>query len=290
MEGRWNQGLPVRQPDHHGRASRDPSERHGGRRSLDQQSQFGNEGRPRRISSQNQRGPLGRISTGTAPLEDGIADLFHAVNDAIQEFGQFDQDFRQDVKRIRIYCNERIIEAVWMYKVSPRGSKSRNRQQRGKLREVDDFDGADHQPPGLQDIMEHLMRSLEEVLNAVDAFRPSQRRPSRYSSEDVSKIRQQLHRAYENLRRSSSIITQHHSEMETVTTELEMLRLFLSRKGAEEDGHEAGHEAGAARFHEGGGRRQVTQSGLQSQGAYGDDGDQAQEWDGGQTDQQGKPG
>ncbi|KAL8735288.1 MAG: hypothetical protein Q9181_002863 [Wetmoreana brouardii] len=278
MDQRWNQNLPVRQPDYHGGSPRDALDtRGGGRRSLDHQPPFPGDGRGR-YNSQSQRERPGRQSMESVTLEDGVVDLFHAVNDAIQQFGHFEQDYNRDVQRIRSYCDNRLIGAVWMQKIAPRAtSRDRQRERHGGL---DERDRVEHQPLGLRGTMKQLLSTLGAALHAAEDFRPSQRRPCRYSPEDVSEIRQHLHKAYQSLRKSFSTVAEHPSKVGKVTTELEMLRVFLSHNGAQE-----GAGGGMVRFQATDDRTRGGRSDVQ--GPYHDDSEQADEWSPSQPDEQG---
>ncbi|KAL8964782.1 MAG: hypothetical protein Q9183_004221 [Haloplaca sp. 2 TL-2023] len=263
--------------------TRDPNERPGGRRPQDLPHR-GSDRRTRRNDIPSQRGASTRKQATAASLEDSIAELFEAVNDAITQFDHFDQDFQKDVHRLRSYCSDRVIEAVWIQKVSPKEPKNRDRRRDRQNRDDDDNDARrdDSQSPGLRGTIDSLLEDLTTALRAADEYRPSSRNPGRYKAEDVSKIRQQLHRSYQNLRKSFSIVTERHSEMETVTTELEMFRLFLSRNGGEEG------QGGADRRRLGG--KNIRDDGFgggHNQGAFGEDDDQGEEWNGGQAAGQG---
>ncbi|KAL8706578.1 MAG: hypothetical protein Q9201_000391 [Fulgogasparrea decipioides] len=281
MDQRWNQSLPLRKPDYHGGSPRDAIDRRGGgRRSLDQQSPFLGDGRGR-YNSQSQRERPGRLSTESVTLEDGVVDLFHAVNDAIQQFGHFEQDYDRDVQRIRSYCDKELIEAVWMQKLAPRAiSRDRQRERYGG---PDERDKAEHQPLNLRGTMKQLLSTLGAALHAAEDFRPSQRRPSRYSPDDVSEVRQYLHKAYHSLRKSFSTIVEHRSKIGKVNTELEMLRVFLSRNGAEE----SGERGGTVRFQASDDPTRGGESDFQGQGSYHDDSEQGVGWSPSQADGQG---
>ncbi|KAL8686173.1 MAG: hypothetical protein Q9224_005530 [Gallowayella concinna] len=219
-------------------------------------------------------------------LEDGISELFDFVNEAIRFFGHFDHDYQQDIQRIRRYCDHRLIDAVWMQKAQggPREGRAGGRR-RGD--QDDDIEREERsQPPTLRNMMKRLNSTMETALDAVESFRPSQRRPSRHNPEDVVKIRKQLHRTYQNLRKSFSVVMEKPSEMEHVTTELEMLSLFLGRNGAA-DGNNGGRGGGRMGGQGGGMRPGGNEVGGQS--AYGGEMDEpTEEWSGGQDVGQGE--
>ncbi|KAL8867609.1 MAG: hypothetical protein Q9174_005550 [Haloplaca sp. 1 TL-2023] len=295
MDERWSPNSPGRQS----MRTRDPNEKPSGRRTQDVLPHRGNDRRTRRTDPPSQRGGSTRKSSTVASLEESIAELFETVNDAIHQFEHFDQDFQKDVHRLRSYCSERLIEAVWIQKVSPKESKTRDRRRDRQSRgDDDDIDGKrddSNQSPGLRGTIDSLLEDLTAALRAADEYRPSQRNTGRYKAEDVSKIRQQLHRSYQNLRKSFSVLTERHAEMETVTTELEMFRLFLSRNGGDEGPGGAGPggagQGGADKGRMGG--KNVRDHGLDGghdHGAFGGENDEGEEWDGGQEVGQGGGG
>ncbi|KAL8986735.1 MAG: hypothetical protein Q9177_004000 [Variospora cf. flavescens] len=242
---------------------------------MDQPAPFPHHGRarehPRAHRSVQSRWPPERIS-----LEDGINELYDAVNEAIHYFFQFDQEFQQDTHLIRDYCGKRLLEAIWAAKVQPRRqSQSQQHGQRGRfdderIREgpVSDFALA----------LDRLLSSLRAALTIAEGTRPSQRRPSRDSAEDAAKVQKQLHRSFQNIRKSYSLVMERRSEMETVNTELEMLRVFLSRNGAEE-----GRWRGKPDYfqEEGGPPHRSDSGGSQLEESV----DQPEEWTGGHGDE-----
>lgn len=231
--------------------------------------------------------PSRRSKGQDVSLEDGIGELFESVNEAIKLFGYFDHDYQQDVQRIRRYCDQHLIDAVWMQKVrgSPREGRTGGGRRRGDL--DDELEREERtQPPNLRNTMKQVLSTMDMALDAVESFRPSQRRPSRHTPEDVAKIRKQLHRTYQNLRKSFSVVLERRSEMEHVTTELEMLSLFLGRNGA--SGGNDGARSGARGGQHGGGRRRTAESEVRGQSAYEEELDEpAEEWSGPQDGESG---
>ncbi|KAL8897249.1 MAG: hypothetical protein Q9207_007308 [Kuettlingeria erythrocarpa] len=254
---------------------------------MDQQPSYQPDGRAR-----NQpRTHYGTPTSGRAPeasfLEDGIIELFDSVNHAIDFFSHFEHDFRKDTHRIQTYCEQGLLEEVWGSKVRPQAAG-----QRGGMRKQHDrdrnFDGPDAEIPTFRDTMNELVSSLEGTLSAAESYRVSQRRPSRYSLEDAAKIRQQLRRSDHNLRRSFAIVGKRRSEMETVNTELEMLRVFLSRNGAEEARRRSDprhSRAGGGRPRRGGDDMRHS-SNAEGDTAWEEGGEQVEEYSGGYGDGQ----
>ncbi|KAL8858699.1 MAG: hypothetical protein Q9178_004787 [Gyalolechia marmorata] len=277
--GQWSQDLPARP---RGRATpRDSHERHGGRRPLDHPIPFlDDEGRNAHHYPSQRKMPSRRSKEHNTSLEDGIQDLFEAINEGIDLFTHFTQDYQQDVERISRYCDKHLIDAIWMEKVrgSPRDTKEgrAGRRRGGPDRELQREERME--PPALRSMMKQLLSSIETTVNAVDDFRPSQRRPSRYKPEDIAKIRQQLNRSYQNLRRSFPLVMDRRSEMEHVTTEMEMLGLFLGRNGAEGNA-DSGPRGGGPPSE----RRRTGESEVGGPSAYGGGMDEpTEEWSGGQ--------
>lgn len=254
---------------------------------MDQQPSYPPDGRARN-PQRTQHGTSSRRPAEAPSLEDGIVELFDSVNHAIQFFSHFQQDFRQDTHRIQPYCEKELLEEVWGSKIRPPATG-----QRGMRKQYDrdrSFDGPDPEVPTFRGTMNELVSSLEGTLTAAETYRVSQRRPSRYSLEDAAKIRQQLRRSDHNLRKSFAIVGKRRSEMETMNTELEMLRVFLSRNGAEEgwEGDDPGHGRG------GGGRQRRVGDDMRDCGnpegdtAWEERGEQVEEYSGGYDDGQGK--
>ncbi|KAI4273235.1 MAG: hypothetical protein L6R38_006383 [Xanthoria sp. 2 TBL-2021] len=225
-----------------------------------------------------------RFKEHDVPLEEGIQDLFESVNEAIEFFAHFTLDYQQDVHRISKYCNKQLINAIWAEKArgSPRDAKD-GRAGRRRGDPDHDVDREDRiQSPSLPNSLTELLSAIAATLRAAEDFRPSQRRPSRYKIDDVAKIRQQLQRAFQSLRKSYPVVMERRSEMEHVTTELEMLGVFLGRNGAEGDAD--GDAGGGARP---GGRRRMGQSEAGGPNAYeGGIDEPVEEWSGGQGAEQ----
>ncbi|KAL8767579.1 MAG: hypothetical protein Q9209_005951 [Squamulea sp. 1 TL-2023] len=285
MDGaQWSQDLPGRP---RGRPTpRDSHERHGGRRSLDHPSRFlEDEGRSGYHQSSQRGIPKRRSKEHDISLEDGVQDLFHSVNEAIDLLSHLDRGFQQDVQRIRVYCDERLINAIWMEKVRgiPRETRDGRigRHRGGHDEEIET--GEQRQSTSLRSTIKQLLSTIEIALDAAHHFRASQRRSSRYKPDDVAKIGQQLTRTYENLRKSFPVVMQRSSEMGHITTELEMLGVFLGRnvpRNTMEGGPRDGGHPGA--------RRRADDSDFGGQGAYGNELDEpAEEWSGGQDAEQG---
>ncbi|KAI4129814.1 MAG: hypothetical protein LQ338_002065 [Usnochroma carphineum] len=260
--------LPLRRRDLDGRGMNGDFQ---GRRFVDGQSPFPPDGRARN-HPHTQRSTADRRPMESLSLEDGITELYDSVNDAIQYFFHFDQDFRQDTQRIRAYCDKNLLEAVWTSKVHPQTQSQHNR--RGQFDVEGSHDRSSPASATFRSTIKQLLKALGVVVTAAEEFRPSQRRPSRYTSDDAAKIRQQLQRSFQNLRRSFAIVMQRRLEMETVNTELEMLRVFLSRNGAEvaDDRVRRGHVRGE------GERHQKVEFDMQGEEVYEEEGGQSQEW------------
>lgn len=243
--------LPIRQSHHQSRSPQDIYAHQDGRRSLAQHPTFPHDGRAsRRLGSQH--GPPTRMPTQTTiSLEDGISDLYDAVDDAIQHFSHFEQEFHQDIHRIQAYCDPPLLEAVWMQKIHPHENKARDHHQRDTYRgrsSTEQGHGGNRNPPSIRHTMRQLLSSLDAALVSAEAFQSGhKKRPTRYSAEDAHKIRQQLHRSYQSLRKSLSVLVKKSSEIESLNTELEMLRVFLSRNGGEQGryGHGGAGTGGA---------------------------------------------
>lgn len=280
MERQSTHSLPVGQFHHHGRAHRGTHAPRESRRSLEQQLPFSHNGRARhRLPTQD--GTTGRKAAEQLSLEDGITDLFASVNETIEYFFQFQEEFHQDVYRISNYCEKRLLEAVWMQKVRPVDKANR---RNARYDQSGNQGGPGYGPTTFRNVMRQLLSALTAALTAAEDFRPPQRRPSRYSADDASKIRQQLHRSYQNLRKSFSVVMERRSEMESVNTELEMLRLFLSRNGADEGREDDGKDYRQGR----GGHQPQVGSDFQSQDVYEESGEQEGGWPDVQEDGQGK--
>ena len=271
MEGNWAHDLPVRNYNSHRidslREPRDGQRHH-------QQRPGGHEARSPR-NHENQHGQPSRKPIKCVSLEDGIADLFDCVDETIHYISHFEQDYQQDIHRIRDYCDEGLLDAVWMEKILPTAKPSRDRQRNIRS---DSFDHQDRQKPGpmtFRNATRQLLEALGAVLAAAES-RPSQRRPSRYKNEDVSRIRQQLHRSHQNLRKSFFVVAERPSEMESVKTELEMLSVFLSRNGARGGGnrYDTGHTDVPSR------RQPEGTSEVKVVGQWGEPGEQRETWDG----------
>ncbi|KAL8724435.1 MAG: hypothetical protein Q9166_007957 [cf. Caloplaca sp. 2 TL-2023] len=285
MDGRqWNPNLPSRT---RGRATpRDSHERYSGHQSSDHFARFVGDEDSGRYHSSSQRGvPNRRSREQDMSLEDGILELFEVINEAINIFAHFNQDYQQDVQRIRKYCDKHLIDAVWMQKVCGGSREAGDPRRRHRGEQDEDMDRTARQSPSLRSTMKQLLSSVELALNAAQVFRPSPRRPSRYTSDDVVKIQEQLHRTYQNLRRSFPIVTERRSEMEHVSTELEMLRLFLGRNGAADGVEDVARGGG----HGGGSRRPGGFTGGSHVGFEEEAGEQVEEWSGGQDAGKGEP-
>ncbi|KAL8832421.1 MAG: hypothetical protein Q9170_004879 [Blastenia crenularia] len=230
---------------------------------MDQQSAFAPDGRARNRPPV-QYATTSRKAVEQVSLEDGINDLFNFVNDAIQYFARFERDFHQDIHQIREYCDKGLLEAVWTQKVHPIEKQSRDRRGSSRSNNFGDHHAADHESPTFRNTMRQMLSDLDAALAAAESFRPSQRRPSRYSGEDASKIRQQLHRSYQSLKKSFLLVMNRRLEMETVNTELEMLRVFLSRNGAKEDREVDGRDHGYG----GGGHQSEAGNGFHDHEGY----------------------
>lgn len=283
--GQWSHELPGRP---RGRPTpRDSHERHGGRRPLDHPSPFMEDEDRSGYHQSSQRGlPSRRTKERDISLEDRIQDLLEFVNEVIDLLGHLDRGFQQDVQRISMYCDRRTIDAVWMEKV--RGNPRVNREGRtGRHRggHDDEVETEDQrQSTSLRSIIKQLLSTIDIALEAARHFRPSQRRTSRYKSDDVAKIGQQLTRTYENIRKSFPVVMQRSSEIGHMTTELEMLGVFLGRNvpGSQMDGvpRRDGHPSV---------RRRADDGEVGGQRAYGTGADEpVEEWSGGQDVGQGE--
>ncbi|KAL8931933.1 MAG: hypothetical protein Q9216_007020, partial [Gyalolechia sp. 2 TL-2023] len=216
-------------------------------------------------------------------LEDGISNLYDSVDDAIQHFSHIEHDFDQDTHRIRNYCTKRVLDALWMQKVRPAENMPHDRQRNAPTRgHPGEQEDASQSAPSLRNTIRQLMSSLGAALASAEQFHPSQRRPSRYSADDAVKIRQQLHRSYQSLRKSFSVVMEKRSEMESLKTELEMLRVFLSRNGADENRDGGGGGGGGfARVGGSGRHRGGAPHEEHDEHAWDERGEQGQEWGGG---------
>ncbi|KAI4271196.1 MAG: hypothetical protein LQ337_006174 [Flavoplaca oasis] len=235
----------------------------------------------------SQRGAAGHgFREQNVSLDDGMQDLSETVNKAIGFFSHFSQDYLQDIQRISRYCHRRIIESIWTEKTrgGPRDTRDRRADRRRGEPPEHDMDREERmQPPSLGKSMDQLLLCIRDTIRAAEGFRPSQRRPSRYKTGDVSKIRQQLSRAYSSLQGSYPKAMDKYSEMEHVTTELEMLRVFLESKGAR-----GGADRGAGGCVWPSGRRVMDQGVEGGQDVYeGQMDEPEEEWDGGQESEQG---
>ncbi|CAL8579266.1 hypothetical protein XPA_005015 [Xanthoria parietina] len=278
--GQWSPNVAGRP---RARATpRDSHERHpGGRRSLDHPHYMMESERMTGHHHSDQREMGGRRSREHEfSLEEGIQHLFESVNAAIEFFAHFTQDYQQDIHRISRYCNKHVVDLVWQAKAqgSPRDARGgRSGRRRGEYEyEVDREERM--QPPSLHTSLTPLLSSLSATIRVAEDFRSSQRRPSRYKTDDVAKILQQLQRAQHSLRKSSLVVMEKRSEMEHMTTELEMLSVFLGRNGA--GGNADGGAGGGGRPGE---SRRMAQSEAGGPNTYGGGPDEPEEeWNGGQ--------
>ncbi|KAI4222247.1 MAG: hypothetical protein L6R36_006289 [Xanthoria steineri] len=279
--GQWSQDMPGRP---RARATpRDSHERHpGGRRSLDHPHYMMESEEMAGHHHSSQREMAGRRSREhEVSLEEGIQHLFESVNAAIEFFARFTQDYQQDIHRIGRYCNKHVMELVWQAKAQgssrvARGGRSGRRRGEHEY----DVDREERmQPPSLHTSLTQLLSSLSATIRVAEDSRSSQRRSSRYKTDDVAKILQQLQRAHHSLRKSFLVVMEKRSEMEHMTTELEMLSVFLGRNGA--GGNADGGAGGGGRPSE---RRRMAQSEAGGPNPFVEEvpDEPEEEWNGGQ--------
>ncbi|KAL8952561.1 MAG: hypothetical protein Q9222_001551 [Ikaeria aurantiellina] len=271
----WNQSLPGRprgrestyegHDNHHYRPNHAPDVAFAKHQHA-QQVAGTKDGRSHTQDPRRRRSPV-RLS-----LEDAMTSLYECATEARAHFDDFHQDFKRDIRGIQEYCNQRIIDAVWAQKVRG-GHRDHDAQTERRGSGRHDGHPAEQQDVSLRSTMKALLSTTSTAAGAAEDFRPSQRRPSRYTPDDVSKIRHQLHRSHQNLRKSFGVLMGSRSEMEHVTTELEMLLLFLSRNGAGDATH-SNYEPGAKI-----GRQRMGAT-IDDDGPYGESGEQVEEWTG----------
>ncbi|KAL8663313.1 MAG: hypothetical protein Q9202_003949 [Teloschistes flavicans] len=283
MENRYSQGLPLRQPYPHGRPSRVSVDGGDGRWSHDPSPSYINDEESLRHNSLSQRGRPGRRSSELVSLEDSVVQLSQCVIAAMATFNKIEVDFDQDIHRIRRYCDKGLIEEIWMQKVRPR-NRSRNHRH-GQPGEAEDLDRNERQSPGLRETMKQLYPALGAALSAAENFRPSQRKPTPYSSEDVRNIHKRLNKANKDFGDHWRSILESHSEFGRMRTTLDELRTFLSHNG----GEFGRNQGDSVRFDDRSSRGAHAESDAQGRAGYGEDDEHMEEYSGGQNNGEGKP-
>ncbi|KAL8645764.1 MAG: hypothetical protein Q9226_007153 [Calogaya cf. arnoldii] len=221
-------------------------------------------------------------------LGDAIQDLYESVMEAIGFLNDFARDYQQDIHRISRYCDKRFIDEVWKQKArgNPRDTRDTRDKRAGQRGGESEYDGDRQervQPPSLPNTLDQLLSTIESATRAAEDLLRSQRRSSRYKTDDAVKIRQQLQRSYQNLQSSCDVVMRKRSEIEQIITELQILKVVLERNGA---GGDAGRSAGGGGRP--GGRRGMSQSEGGGQNAYEGGADEPlEEWDGGQEPEEG---
>ncbi|KAL8852738.1 MAG: hypothetical protein Q9221_002368 [Calogaya cf. arnoldii] len=218
-------------------------------------------------------------------LGDAIQDLYESVMEAMGFLDRLAQDYEKDVHRISRYCDKRFIDEVWKQKAqgNPRDTRGRRADQRRGESEHDGDRQERVQQPSLPNTLDQLLSTLETATRAAEDLLRSQRRSSRYKTDDAAKIRQQCRSSYQNIQNSCDVVMRKHSEIEQIITELQILKVVLERNGA---GGDAGRSAGGGGRP--GGRRGMSQSEAGGQNAYeGGLDEPVEEWDGGQRPEAG---
>lgn len=283
MDNRYNQGLPFRQPHSHGRPSRASVDGGDGRWSRDPSSSYIDDKGIPWHNSHGHRGRPGRRSTEIVPLEDSVIQLSRCVIATMKKFKQVEEEFDHDVHRIRRYCEEGLVEEVWMHKVRPR-NRSRNGQH-GRLAEADDLDRNERQSSGLWETMKQLILTLDAALDAAENFRPSQRKPTQYTTEDIRNIHKRLAQANEDFRKSWRSIFKSRSDAGRMRTSLDELRLFLSHNGGDVEND----RGDGVRFDDRSIHGTHAERNAQGRGDCGEDDEHVEEYSGQQKDGTGKP-
>ncbi|KAL9610853.1 MAG: hypothetical protein Q9167_004458 [Letrouitia subvulpina] len=170
-------------------------------------------------------------------LDDAVDDLLAVVNDAMDFYKHFEQDFYHDTQRIS-YVDAHTIGEIWMQKVRPIQKRPRDDRQSHSERS-DDLSQGDRQASlSFRRMGKQLLKSINRAFEVAMSAKSSRSRDgSRYSLEEVSKIRYHLEKTSPSIERSLHAVHERVSEMQPLLTELEMFSLFLSRNKAHDGGH-----------------------------------------------------
>lgn len=170
-------------------------------------------------------------------LDDAVDNLLAVVNDALDFYKHFEQDFYHDTQRIS-YVNANTIGEIWMQKVRLIQKRARGGRQSQSERSDDMSHGDREGNLSFRSIEKQLWKSINRVFHATVSAKPSRsRNGSRYSPEEGSKISCHLKKTSPSLERSLLAVHKRISEMQPLLTELEMLSLFLNRNKADDGGH-----------------------------------------------------
>jgi len=157
-----------------------------------------------------------RDRTLRASREEAISALFKATQDALTFLSRFKDDFDREVRDVQAYASPEVIDHLWINKVrisnGHRGPRAPSAQSQ---------DREDREPPksNFKSVAKGLDQSLHSAILA-----------SR-SNPDPTIVRK-LHHADNDIGALFRDVAEDFGLLDGLTTELEMLAIFLQRNGA----------------------------------------------------------
>ena len=157
-------------------------------------------------------------------LDDALHDLQGVLETAVDDYGSLIEGFDRDVQRIKPYAGSRIMDHLWINKVTQVDKHNRN----DAYSQAQPADGLS--PPTPTPSLQNISR---EVL---DCFRVATRShaPSRESSIDpqsVDRIRRKLEQASRDIYKLMRTAIQRRADTDALITEMEMVLTFLDKTG-----------------------------------------------------------
>lgn len=162
----------------------------------------------------------------SALLDNALHDLQSVLENAVDFYGGFVEDFDRDIQLIRPYAGPRIMEHLWVNKVTLRDGQFRSGGRAQVRREENSSSG--------RLTSSQTFRSISGEVN--DCFRAAIEsrmsiRESSIEAQSASRIRKKLEQAYREVFKLMRTALQQRADADALVTELEMVLTLLEKTG-----------------------------------------------------------
>ena len=155
------------------------------------------------------------------PIEDVLEGLGHRIQDALSFYHELQQDFSNDVHRIRRYAPEELLSYILQAKIASMNSPEQRRRRSRRSTEPQKYAESDRGFYTVQKVLIATLRRADADLKSCKCT----------SEIDPALVSQQIKKTYKAIHPSLNAANVRIPDVKILATELEMLLVFLKRQG-----------------------------------------------------------
>lgn len=179
------------------------------------------------------QGRHGRHRSIKISLEDAMDDLIGVLEQSMDFYADFKEEFNREVDGIKPYVNATILSCLWACKVS-KSDDLRSHCHINRKQHLDNMHVEDPKPAcGFRTRNKQIKRMFKVAIAAAEFLRSQkQTHQMNFDPQTASRIFEKLRSGYTDISAYLESASKRIKDLDALLTEMEMMTTFLKRNGA----------------------------------------------------------